>query len=144
MIPVAWAKLLLNLSGLNRSLFSTWPSTRRVPGSCSYWQCVPGEALKWIVNNNVPIWPVRGPSTLPAYHEYEEVLIVPPDITTALLDALTSTGLAVTQPPPEVYDLACAIQCHRFLTPELAHATISVCLNDFCAIVFLTDNPYLM
>ena len=136
MIPVAWAKLLLDLSGFNRSLFSAWPSTRRVPGGCSYWHCVPGEALKWIVNNNTPIWPVQRPSTPPTYHRYEEVLIAPSDITATLLDAITSIGLTVTQPPQEVYDLARAVQCYRLLTPELAHATILVRLGDLRAVVF--------
>lgn len=131
MIPVAWAKLLLDLSEFNLSLFSAWPSTRRIPGGCSYWQCVPEEALRWMIDNNIPVWPVRGPSALPTYHRYEEVLIAPPGITVALLDAFASIGLAITQPPQEVYDLAHMVQCHRLLTPELVHTTILVCLRDF-------------
>lgn len=137
MIPVAWAKLLLDLSKINHTLFLAWPSTQRVPGGCSYWQHVPGEALRWAIDNNIPIWPVQGPSILPTYHPYKEILIACPDTTMALLDALTSVGLAVTQPPQEVYDLSCAAQCHQLLTPELAHTTILVCLNNFCSHLFL-------
>ena len=144
MIPVAWAKLLLDLSGLNHSLFSAWPSTRRAPGGCSYWYRVPGEALRWIVSNNIPVWPVQGPTAPPTYHRYEEVLIAPPDITAALLDAFASIGLTITKPPQEVYDLACAVQCHRLLTPELAHATILVRLDDLRAVVSSLTNHYLM
>lgn len=79
----------------------------------------------------------------PTYHRYEDVLVAPPNITTALLDAFASIGLTVTKPPQEVYDLARAVRCNRLLTPELAHATILVRLGDFCAIVFLTDEPSL-
>jgi len=72
----------------------------------------------------------------PTYHRYEDVLIAPPNITMALLDAFASVGLAVTQPPKEVYDLLHALQCHRLLTPELAHATILVRLSDFLCRLF--------
>jgi len=75
----------------------------------------------------------------PTYHRYDDVLIAPPDITT-LMDVLVSIGLAVAQPPKEVYDLVHMVQCHRLLTPELAHATILVCLNGFCAIYPPTDK----
>ena len=131
MIPAAWAKLLLKLSELNPSLFSTWPSKRRVSGGCSYWHCVPAEGLKWIIKNNIPVWPVRGSSAPPTYHRYEEVLIAPPGVTTALLESFASIGLTATQPPQEVYDLAHEVQCYRLLTPELAHSSILVCLSDF-------------
>ena len=77
----------------------------------------------------------------PTYHRYEEVLIAPPDVTMELLDAFASVGLVVTQPPQEVYNLLCTVQCHRLLTPELAHDTILVRLNDFCAATSLTDKP---
>jgi len=83
------------------------------------------------MENNIPVWPIQGPSVPPVYRRYEEVLIAPVDITTTLLDAFASIGLAVTQPPQEVYKLACVVQCHRLLTPELAHATILVRLNVF-------------
>jgi hypothetical protein len=92
------------------------------------------------MDNNIPVWPVRGSSMPSTYHRYEEILIAPPDVTAALLDAFASIGLTVTQPPQEVYDLARVVQCHRLLTPELAHATILVCLGDFCAAVPPTDK----
>ena len=96
--------------------------------------------MRWIVNNNVPVWPVQGPSIPPAYHRCEEVLVAPPSITMALLDAFASVGLTITQPPQEVYDLVHEIQCHQLLTPELAHATILVRCNDFCTNIFFTDK----
>ena len=139
---MAWAKLLLDLSKLDHSLFSVWPSTHHVSGGCSYWQCVPEKALKWIMDKNIPVWPVRQPYTLPVYHKYKAVLIAPPDITTELLDAFASTGLSVTQPPQEVYNLAHKLQFYRLLTPELVHAAILVCLQ-FTYKFFLTDKPLL-
>ena len=75
----------------------------------------------------------------PVYHQYGDILIAPADITVELLDVFASVGLAVTQPPQEVYDLVCIVQCSKVLTPELAHATILVCLNAFCTYL-PTDN----
>ena len=93
------------------------------------------------MENNIPVWPVRGSPMSPTYHRYEEVLIAPPDVTMELLDAFASVGLVVTQPPKEVYNLPCMVQCHRLLTPELAHATILVRLYDFCAATSPTNKP---
>ena len=70
------------------------------------------------------------------YHRYGDILIAPVDITVELLDVFVSVGLAVTQPPQEVYDLVCVVQCSKLLTPELAHATILVCLNVLCTTTF--------
>ena len=77
----------------------------------------------------------------PTYHRYEEVLIAPPDVTMELLDAFASVGLVVTQPPKEVYNLPCMVQCRRLLTPELTHAAILVRLTDLCAATSLADKP---
>lgn len=132
MIPVAWANLLQDLSKFNPSPFFAWPSKQSVPSGCSYWQGVPDKALRLIMGNNLPVWPARGFSTLLTYYRYEEILITPPNATIALLDAFASIGLPITQPPQEVYDLLHTVKCHRLLTPELASATISVCLIHFC------------
>lgn len=113
-----------------------------MPSGCSYWRCVPEKALKWIVDNNIPLWPIRGPSSTLAYHPYKEILIAPLNIDIALLDVFASIGLAVTQPPQEVYDLAHTIKCHQLLTPELAHSTILVCFHDFCAAASSADKPF--
>ena len=144
MIPVAWAKLLLDLSEFDRGLFSAWPSTQHVLGGCSYWLCVPGETIRWIMDNNIPVWPIQQSSMSPMYYRYEEVLIAPADITAAVLDAFASVGLAVTQPPQEVYDLACVAQSHKLLTPELAHANILVCLGVLYPSSLSTDKSCLM
>ena len=138
MIPVAWAKLLLDLSELNLSLFLGWPSTPHMSVGCSYWQDVPRKTLQWILDNDVPLWPARG-SVPPTYHRYNKILIAPPAITMELLDAFASIGLVVSQPPQGVYDLAHGVQCHQLITPELVHTTILVCFNAFFATV-LTDK----
>lgn len=143
MIPVAWAKLLLDLSQLDPSPFSAWPFTHGAPSGCSYWQYVPGGTLGWIMENNIPVWPVQGSSTPPTYRPYQEVLIASPNLTIALLDAFASIGLSITQPPQDVYDYLLKVsQCHRILTPELASATILVCLNSFCTVDFVADEPF--
>ena len=139
MIPVAWAKLLLDLSERNPSRFLAWPSTSNVAGGCSYWQSVPKKALEWIMNSDVPLWPVHG-SSPPNYRRLTEILVAPPTVSLELLDALTSIGLVISQPPREIYDLACEAQCHHLLTPELAHAAILVCLYVSCAPLLLTDQ----
>jgi hypothetical protein len=141
LIPMAWAKLLFDLSKRDLTLFSAWPSTQHVSIGCSYWQGVPEEALRQIMDNNISVWPVRGSSTPLTHHRYEEVLVAPPDITMMLLDAFTSIGLIVTQPPQEVYNLTRTVRQDRLLTPELVHATILVRLGDFCPGVFHTDKP---
>ena len=141
MIPVAWAKLLLDLSEHNPSPFSAWPSVLHPSGACSYWQSVPKRALEWIVDNNVPLWPVRGSSVPPTYGQYKKVLVAPPTITTELLDAFASIGLVITQPPQDVYNLAQEIRCDQLLTPELAHETILVRLDTSFGLVLLADQP---
>ena len=80
----------------------------------------------------------------PEYHRYEDVLIAPANITVAMLDAFASAGLAVTQPPQGVYDLACIVQSHKLLTPELAYANILVCLDVFCPTIHFIDKPCLV
>ena len=139
MIPVAWSKLLLDLSERNPSRFLAWPSASNVLGGCSYWQSVPKKALEWIMSNDVPLWPVQG-SSPPNYRRLTEVLVAPPKVSVELLDAFRSIGLVVSQPPQEVYSLACEAQCHHLLTPELAHVTILVCLCASCASLHLTDK----
>ena len=141
MIPVAWAKLLVDLSKYNPSPFSAWPSAIRSPGACSYWQSVPKRALEWIVENNIPVWPVQDSSVPPTYDRYKEVLVASPTITTELLDALSSIGLAITQPPQDVYNLAQEIPCDQLLTPELARETILVRLDTSFGLVLLTYQP---
>jgi hypothetical protein len=82
--------------------------------------------------NNVPVWPVHGFSTPPTYRPYQEILIAPPNLAVALLDAFAFIGLYVTQPPQDVFNYLLEVpQCHRILTPELASATILVCLYYF-------------
>ena len=141
MIPVAWAKLLLDLSEHNPSQFSAWPSVLHPPGACFYWKGVPKRALEWIVDNNVPLWPAQGSSVPPTYRQYKEVLVAPPTITAELLDAFASVGLVITQPPQDVYNLAREIRCDQLLTPELAHETILVRLDTCFGLVLLADQP---
>ena len=140
-VPEAWTKLLLDLSKLNLSPFSVWPSKQHVSIGCSYWRSVPAETIRWIMDKRATVWPVRGPSTPPTYHRYDDVLIAPPTITTALLDVFASVGLTVTQPPQEVYDLVYSVDHHRILTPELAHAAILVRPNGFHIAIFCTNKP---
>ena len=139
MIPVAWAKLLLDLSEFDLNPFLAWPSALRIPVGCSYWQGVPRKTLQWILDNNLLLWPARE-AIPPTYHRYNEVLIAPPAIATELLDAFTSMGLIVSQPPQGVYDLIFKTQCHRLLTPELVHTTIMVRFIASCDTVLITDR----
>ena len=145
-IPVAWAELLLHLSKLNPNQFSAWPSTHPTPSGCSYWQHVPGKTLEWIMDNNVPVWPVQGSSNLPTYHPYQDIIIAPPppNIPIELLDALAFVGLLVTQPPQGVYNLPGVPKCHRLLTPELASAAIMVCIHYFVSLTLLLTSHFLM
>lgn len=94
------------------------------------------------MNNNLPIWPIQGPSTPQTYRPYQEVLIAPPNITIALLDAFAFVGLPITQPPQDLYNLLHKIQSHQLLTPELASATIMVCLYDFFEANAIADKLY--
>lgn len=95
------------------------------------------------MDDNIPIWPVQGPSIPPTYRQYKEILIAPPDVTVLLLGAFASVGLAITQPPQDVYNLVYTIQRHRLLTPELAHAALLVRFNHLCAAVFFfIENPF--
>lgn len=78
------------------------------------------------------------------YNPYKDILIALPNTTVALLGAFVFLGLAITQPPQDVYNLLPVSQCHRLLTPELASATILVCLGNFVLLNFPLMNLSLM